>query len=110
MKLGKHAVKVLAVFAVLFVVGFALKFLNLHEGFVTVGSVSFSADNYGSNERRSFLRNVGKEVKNQGLKKKNHGKIMKAARQEAKAAGLKLTAQQAKKKKGFLATLFGGSN
>ena len=33
MKLGKHAVKVLAVFAVLFVVGFALKFLNLHEGF-----------------------------------------------------------------------------
>lgn len=38
MKLGKHAVKVLAVFAVLFVVGFALKFLNLHEGFYNRGN------------------------------------------------------------------------
>ena len=37
MKLGKHAVKVLTVFAVLFVAGFALKFLNLHEGFKLIG-------------------------------------------------------------------------
>ena len=50
MKLGKHAVKVLAVFAVLFVVGFALKFLNLHEGFYNRGKgkalLKYAAEEY----------------------------------------------------------------
>ena len=54
MKLGKHAVKVLAVFAVLFVVGFALKFLNLHEGFfVKVGDKTIDKNDY--NKRKVFL-------------------------------------------------------
>ena len=59
MKLGKHAVKVLAVFAVLFVIGFALKFLNLHEGFfVEVGTTTLNANDY--NEKKDFLNKVRK--------------------------------------------------
>ena len=50
MKLGKHAVKVLAVFAVLFVVGFALKFLNLHEGFVNFGDGTIISARNEANE------------------------------------------------------------
>ena len=55
MKLGKHAVKVLAVFAVLFVVGFALKFLNLHEGFY-VNPSKF-------NNMNSYMKKVNKKAK-----------------------------------------------
>lgn len=57
MKLGKHAVKVLAVFAVLFVVGFALKFLNLHEGFEA--DFSNEVELYGK-RRWKYLRNAAK--------------------------------------------------
>jgi hypothetical protein len=78
MKLGKHAVKVLAVFAVLFVVGFALKFLNLHEGFVVhqpqmaaltreegQKRLKFAAKKY--NEKRVFLKNARNAANAAGL-------------------------------------------
>ena len=98
MKLGKHAVKVLAVFAVLFVVGFALKFLNLHEGFVTIGTdnnvVTFDANNYRNNnndlykEKQAFMkdvRNAAKEREIKGRKKRN---LLNKARNEATEAKL----------------------
>ena len=65
MKLGKHAVKVLAVFAVLFVIGFALKFLNLHEGFYNRGKgktlLKYAAEEYVQNGKfkdRQWNRNT----------------------------------------------------
>ena len=77
MKLGKHAVKVLAVFAVLFVVGFALKFLNLHEGF------------YGRQDGKQLLKEAAKEyVMQNGKFKDQHWKTNteKAAAVAAAAA------------------------
>ena len=43
MVLGKHAIKVLTVFAVLFVLGIVLKFLNLKENFANNNNNSIVA-------------------------------------------------------------------
>jgi hypothetical protein len=68
MKLGKHAVKVLAVFAVLFVVGFALKFLNLHEGFVVASE--YKTDASGNNEYGTFMTAALNEANDADLEKR----------------------------------------
>ena len=103
MKLGKHAVKVLAVFAVLFVVGFALKFLNLHEGFVTIGSGNNAneilATDYEQNQRRNFLKNVRSAATERGITGNNTQALLKGARNEATAAGLKFTREQRERRK-----------
>ena len=81
MKLGKHAVKVLAVFAVLFVVGFALKFLNLHEGFfVKVGDKTIDKNDY--NKRKVFLNAVRNAANEEGLNIRNKKQRVKQARVE----------------------------
>ena len=71
MKLGKHAVKVLAVFAVLFVVGFALKFLNLHEGFVN--AVDYKTAASGNNEYGTFMDVAKDEAKEAELEQVRKG-------------------------------------
>ena len=87
MKLGKHAVKVLAVFAVLFVVGFALKFLNLHEGFVNFGDGTIiSASKYRNNEndlyeeRQTFINDVRNAAKEREIKGRKRRELIKSAR------------------------------
>lgn len=81
MKLGKHAVKVLAVFAVLFVIGFALKFLNLHEGFlVRVGDKTIDKNDY--NKRKAFLNAVRNAANEEDLKIRKKKQRVKQARVE----------------------------
>ena len=102
MKLGKHAVKVLVIFAFLFVVGIALKFLNLHEGFVTIGSgnnaTNIIASDYRNNandlvgERMQFLRNVGGAMNNKGIENRNN--IRTEAIKEANNAGLTINSNK----------------
>ena len=67
MALGKHAVKVLTVFAVLFVLGFLLKFLNLQEGF----TANFNYNN--KNRMNEPFTQIGPvKIKNEVLNNQNN--------------------------------------
>ena len=78
MELGKHAVKVLAVFAVLFVVGFALKFLNLHEGFYNrrkgKALLKYAAEEYVRSNGTFKKQNWKKNTKDAAPTTNNNGK------------------------------------
>ena len=87
MKLGKHTVKVLAVFAVLFVVGFALKFLNLHEGFVNFGDGTIiSASKY--KEKQTFMKDVRNAANERDIKGRKRWGLIQRAKKEAGEARL----------------------
>ena len=93
MKLGKHAVKVLVVFAVLFVVGFALKFLNLHEGFIIIPHKIRAKDYRNNNdglykEAQRFMGDVKQSLNFAGIKKNTRRKFLQKARRQANRVGL----------------------
>jgi len=94
MVLSKQAVKVLVVFAVLFVLGFAFKFLNLNEEFITIPhkirAKKYRSDNDGLyRERQRFMKDVKQSINFAGIKnKKRRRKLLRKARKEANNVGL----------------------